>query len=72
MRTITVDYLISKRSTFDIPKVGFWADWFKAWDKDEDDRTEEDYEILDKAELEDFIRLKTGFRAYDIELYDCD
>ena len=73
MKTITLDYCIWKRETFNIPTTGKWKKYFNAYFKEEDCRTSKDYEILDEYDLEDFIASNAHVEKDnigDIELYD--
>lgn len=70
MKSITLDYYTYERKTFTIPTEGKWYNYFKAFFKDDDERTRQDWNFLDKYSLEDFVKLRTGKKVTDIEIFD--
>lgn len=70
MKTITLSYTIQEIKTFNVPQNGKWAKWFKAWEKDEDDRTDADWNLLDKYYMEDFLASQGIPNAFDVECYN--
>lgn len=70
MKTITVQYLQPITKTFNIPKNGFWAEWFKAWNTPDDNRTDEQWDILDEKNMSDFIYLNEGIIPEEVEVWD--
>lgn len=67
MKTITLSYVTTTTKTFDVPQSGMWAKWFKAWEKDDDNRTNADWKLLDKYHLEDFLDTQGIHHAYDVD-----
>lgn len=74
MKHITISYCVCEERTFEIPTSGKWHKFFTAWEKDEDKRTNKDWDILDECSFRDFIRSQTGHQdVYDeVDIIDYD
>lgn len=74
MKTITLDYTVYKRKTFKVPESGKFQKYFSLVFKDDDEKTDEDWELLKKYDerniFEDFIKSQTGEDAENIEVWD--
>ena len=64
---ITLSYQTWTTKTFTIPEKGKWARFFKAWLKDDDDRTNADWDILEKYDMYDFLSSQ-GVHADETEI----
>lgn len=68
MKNIKLCYTVTQTKTFDIPKS--WESYFNAFEKEEDELTDSEYDLLSSKSLEDFIKEVTGNTFYidDIEI----
>lgn len=68
MKKIKLCYTVTQTKTFDIPKS--WKSYFNAFEKEEDELTDSEYDLLNSKSLEDFIKEVTGNTFYidDIEI----
>lgn len=64
---VTLDYQTWATKTLTIPEKGKWHAFFKAWLKDEDDRTDADWNILEKYTIYDFLDSQ-GIHTNEVEL----
>lgn len=72
MKKVTLDFNIRMHKQFDIPKK--WQDFFDAWVADDEDRTDKQWELVDKYTFEDFVKEQLPFvcEVNDVEIYDYD
>lgn len=62
---------ITKQITIDsIPYK--YRDFFNAWFKDEDDRTDEDWDLLEQHSFEEMFSHITGETVVDVDIDDFD
>lgn len=77
MKTITLSFSYIQTKKFIIPKNGKWKKFFDAWLKEENERTNEDWNILEENSFEDFIaeqlKLKIADNNYidNVDIIDC-
>lgn len=68
MKTIKLSYSKPITETFKVPQSGKWYKFFKAWEKNEYELTDSDWNILEELSLAKFIELNTGIPACQVEL----
>lgn len=69
MKSITMSYAIVETKTFPIPTSGEWKTFFDIWEKSEDDRTDEEWDFIERYSLEDFLKAN-GIHGYEIDVND--
>lgn len=64
---ITLGYNTWVEKTFSVPKNSKWERFFKAWLTSDDERTDADWDILDKNNIYDFLQSQ-GISANEVDL----
>ena len=65
---IEFDVFVQKRIEInEIPDR--WVEWFEAWDSDEDERTDEQWDLVDKHTWEEVLADITGEDIHEAELW---
>jgi len=70
MKTVTLVFVAPQKKTFPIPKEGKWAKFFRIYMKDDEDRTDEEWEFMDNINLNDFIEEQVGYPVDYVAIYD--
>lgn len=72
MKTVTLVFDIRMNKQFNIPKK--WQSFFDAWVTDDEDRTDKQWELVEKYTFEDFVKEQLPFvcEVNDVEIYDYD
>ena len=72
MKSVTLVFDIRMNKQFNIPKK--WQGFFDAWVTDDEDRTDKQWELVEKYTFEDFVKEQLPFNCEvnDVEIYDYD
>ena len=67
---VTLGYNTWVEKTFSVPENSKWGKFFKTWLTDDDERTDADWDILEKNDIYDFLQSQ-GIITDEVVLIDC-